>query len=121
MVPENFEFESCNTKRMWDLWLFGNISAGIAPFRQLTGSDLKPAQRRMLYAAKYVCNYLLAECSSRSLPVDTNMNASASFDVVFMALFKKIHGEDAVWEDFRFGQTTFNRVYDVLLKLKKAS
>jgi len=40
-VPENFTFKRDHTKRMWDLWHFGDRASRIGPYKNIKGRDLK--------------------------------------------------------------------------------
>ncbi len=83
-------------QRLLDVWLFGDVSRGIGPFKKIEPvHDLDKSDRRHFYGGKKVMVYLLRGCEKKSLDVRTPRAASASFKVVFEYIFKLIYGPDA--------------------------
>lgn len=63
-VPENYQFPSTSVKDLWDLWLYGNVTSNIAPFRFIDPKlDLAKTWRVRHSRAKHVMMLLFSKCS----------------------------------------------------------
>jgi hypothetical protein len=58
-VPEGFRFpKKCHISNLWNLWIIGNISFHICPYRKIYSQSLLKSDRTLKSKADYVMNFI---------------------------------------------------------------
>lgn len=99
VVPEDFEFPSCNTKKLFDVWWFGDEAKGVLPYRflQKYRDDLhkKPSiEKSKLVKATAVMNaiqLLMERKLSKAMESFTREECTSNFDAAFDELTSKLY------------------------------
>lgn len=114
----------CSVSLLWDLWFFGKPVTKDAPFRKLTamriqsGSDKEMLIRRRISSReKLAINANLISRVSELVTMGYAQSRSL-FNTVFLELVKSVHSvdQDEVVDRLRFGEITYLRFYDILMK-----
>jgi hypothetical protein len=107
MVPFGFEFPSCNVKSLWDLWFFGNGSARIRPYRNLSEKFSKDLVRRLdkerCSRAKKLVGMIVSEMKAKNyLPEGTSdvkhctlTQSDTAFAKAYPTIYERIKGQTA--------------------------
>lgn len=117
-VPANFRLPVNNVKTMWDLWLSGDKSKKIAPYRFITGKDLVRSDHGSLSKLRFLMNELVGRDPTliKNLADLKPSDRDKEFEVKYLSICSKLYPTKSKEEldAMRIGERSYITIYELL-------